>query len=159
MEKLYNYSFILIYFTQFLFGWALFFILNYGVTALDINVLFSYSLLLVSFFFYRKQLRIAINYPNVLFFIFNIALVFTMINPILTGSGAEITQNIKSTLHYYYIVFFVILLYSELLKTYALIRIIKGLIWLLFIFNLYGIYQLFARALGLPFGWIEYTNT
>ncbi|MGB9770350.1 MAG: O-antigen ligase family protein [Candidatus Kapaibacteriota bacterium] len=159
MEKLYNYSFILIYFTQFLFGWALFFILNYGVTALDINVLFSYSLLLVSFFFFRKQLRIAINYPNVLFFIFNIALVFTMINPILTGSGAEITQNIKSTLHYYYIVFFVILLYSELLKTYALIRIIKGLIWLLFIFNLYGIYQLFARALGLPFGWIEYTNT
>lgn len=159
MEKLYNYSFTLAYFTQFLFGWAFFFILNYGVTTLDLNIILSYSLLLISFFFMNKKLKIAVNYPNILFFSFNFTLLFTMIGPMLTGGTSEITQNLKSTLHYYYIAFFIVLLYSELLKPKAFINIIKGLIWLLFIFDLYGIYQLFARALGLPFGWLEYTNT
>ncbi|MFN3781302.1 MAG: O-antigen ligase family protein, partial [Candidatus Kapaibacteriota bacterium] len=71
----------------------------------------------------------------------------------------EITQNLKSTSHYYYIVFFVILTFSELLKPKTYVYVIKGLIWLIFLFDLYGIYQLFARALGLPFGWLEYSNT
>ncbi|MCX7908886.1 MAG: O-antigen ligase family protein [Ignavibacteria bacterium] len=159
MEKLYNISFGLTFFTQFLFGWAIFFILNYGVTSLDFNVLFSYTLLLISIFFMKKKLQIAINYPNVLFLTFNTLLIFTMLNPILNGDTAQITQNIKSTLHYYYIIFYIFLLYSELLKPKTFIYIIKGLIWILFIFDLYGIYQLFARALGLPFGWLEYSNT
>lgn len=159
MEKLYNISFGLIFFTQFLFGWAIFFILNYGVTALDFNVLFSYALLIISFIFMKKSLNIAINYSNVLFFVFNILILFTLINPFINGDTAEITQNIKSTLHYYYIVFFILLLYSELLKPKTYTYVIKGLIWVLFIFDLYGIYQLFARALGLPFGWLEYSNT
>ncbi|ROL58250.1 hypothetical protein D9V84_00530 [Bacteroidetes/Chlorobi group bacterium Naka2016] len=159
MEKLYNYSFILTYFTQFLFGWALFFVLNYGATTLDLNVILCYILLFISFFFLRKKINISINYPNMIFFAFNFLILFSMIKPILSGGLSEITQNIKSTLHYYYVVFFVILIYSELLKPYSFIKIIKGLIWVLFIFDLYGIYQLFARALGLPFGWIEYTNT
>lgn len=159
MEKLYNISFGLIFFTQFLFGWAIFFILNYGVTALDFNVLLSYALLVISFLFMKKKLNIAINYPNILFFVFNFIILLTFINPLINGDTAEITQNIKSTLHYYYIVFFILLLYSELLNSKTFINIIKGLIWILIIFDLYGIYQLFARALGLPFGWLEYSNT
>jgi len=159
MEKLYNISFTLTYFTQFLFGWALFYIFNYGATTLDVNVLLCYSLLIISLIYYGKKLRISINYPNVLFFVFNILLIFTMINPMINGETNEIIQNIKSTLHYYYIVFFIVLLYSEMLKPKAFINVVKGLIILLFIFDLYGIYQLFARALGLPLAWLEYSNT
>ncbi len=159
MERLYNISFGLIFFTQFLFGWALFFVLNYGATPLDINVLFSYALLLFSLIFLKKKLLLAVNSPNVLLIIFNILIIFTMINPILNGNTSEITQNLKSTLHFFYVVFLIFLVYSEYLKPITFTYIIKGLIWFIIIFDLYGIYQLFARALGLPFGWLEYSNT
>ncbi len=159
MERIYNISFALTFFTQFLFGWAIFFFLNYGVTVLDFNVLFAYFLLILSLVFQKKSLNVAINYPNVLFFVFNFLVFLTTINPIINGNLGEITQNLKSTSHYYYIVFFIILTFSELLKPKTFIYVIKGLIWLIFLFDLYGIYQLFARALGLPFGWLEYSNT
>lgn len=159
MERIYNISFALTYFTQFLFGWAIFFVLNYGVTLLDFNVLFAYFLLLFSLVFQKKSLNIAVNYSNMLFFAFNVIIFLTIINPIINGNSSEITQNLKSTSHYYYIVFFVILTFSELLKPRTFVFVVKGLIWLIFLFDIYGIYQLFARALGLPFGWLEYSNT
>ncbi|MCX7879155.1 MAG: O-antigen ligase family protein [Ignavibacteria bacterium] len=158
MKKVYNISFALTYFTQFLFGYAFFYFFNYGITAHDLNIIFAYILLLISFFLLNRKLIIAINYPNMLFFAFNFMMLFTILGPLIFGSSSEIIQNIKTTFHYYYIVAFILLLFSEYLEPKSFLWVVKWFIVLMLIFNLFGIYQLFARAFGLPFAWVEYSN-
>ncbi len=158
MAKLYSFAFILTFLTQFLFGYALFYFSNYGVTTLDLNVLICYNLLLFAFFVYKKPLEISINYPNILFFSLIIWTTIPIILPLIGGKNNEIIQAIKSLSHFYYVVFFNVLIYINYIKPKTYISIIKLLIWLFLILNLYGIYQLFARAFDLPFAWVSYTN-
>ncbi len=158
MEKLYSFTFILTFLTQFFFGYALFYFSNYGITALDLNVLICYFLLLFAFFVYKKPLEISINYSNILLFVFIIWSAIPFILPLIGGKHNEVVQGIKSLSHFYYVVFFIVLLYLGYIKPKTYIIIIKILIWLLLILNLYGIYQLFARAFDLPLAWVSYTN-
>lgn len=158
MELLFNILFILSYISHFAFGFAFFYISNYGITLLDLTVIALYFILLFAFFILGKKLRICINYPNVLLFSFNIALLLSAFKPLWDGNAQLLAQFIKTTSHYYYIVFFLLLIYFEWLKPKTFHRTIQILIWAIIVLNLFGIYQLFARALNLPLAWIELTN-
>jgi len=158
MAKLYNVAFILTFITQFFFGYSLFYISNYGVTLLDLNVLFCLFLFFVSIQFLRKKFDVAINYPNVLFLAFNILILISIINPLFNGTTPEVTQNLKSLIHYYFVVSFVFLTLLDYITPKTYYKIVIILILILVLLNLYGIYQLFARAYDLPFSWVTYTN-
>ncbi len=98
------------------------------------------------------------NYPNVLLLSFNLTLLLSAFTPLWNGDVKLLTQFVKSTAHYYYVVFFVLLIYFEWLKPKTYYWVIRMFIWAVTIFNLFGIYQLFARALNLPLAWLEMNN-
>lgn len=159
LNKIYNYSFWAIYITQFTFGFSLFYLSTYGITLIDINIWLCFALLLFAFFILNQGLKIAKNPPNIFLILFNGSIFFSFAFLFLSGTAISNGQLIKSTSHYYYVFGFLILIFSSLLQPETYYRkIIPTLIVLLTFFNLYGIYQLFARLYGLPLGWIEYTN-
>jgi O-antigen ligase len=77
---------------------------------------------------------------------------------VLSHNNADVTQYIKTYLHLLFLSSFTVALAFFPVDNKTVFRIIK--IWLIIsIFvNIFGIYQLFARAFDLPFGWIELTN-
>lgn len=158
-KAIYNNSFCLIYLTQFAFGFSLFYFSTYGFTLLDVNIFFCLIVLIFSFFNGQKALKVAINPPNFFLLLFNVSIFFSFIVVFITNSAINNVQLLKSTTHYYYVLAFILLVFSSFLQpdTYYK-KIIPTLIILLTIFNIYGIYQLFARIYGLPFAWIEYSN-
>jgi len=158
MAKTYNTAFILTFITQFFFGYALFYISNYGVTLLDVNVIFCFILFWISIIFLRKHLEIAVNYPNVIYLAFNIFILISIINPLFNGKEQEIVQNLKSLTHYYFVSSFLLLIFLDFITPKTYYKIVNILILIVIILNLYGIYQLFARAFDLPLAWVTYTN-
>lgn len=147
------------YVSQFAFGFSLFYLSNYGVTLLDLNIWVCFALLFISVLFLHPSIKFGLNLPNLFLIFFNISVFVSFVIVFLTNSGSNNLQLIKSTTHYFYVFSFVLILFSPLLepRTFSS-KIIPTLIIILTIFNIYGIYQLFARIYGLPFGWLEYTN-
>lgn len=159
LKEIYNNSFWFIYVTQFAFGFSLFYFSTYGFTLLDVNIFFCISILIFSFFTGKEVLKVAINPPNFFLLLLNVSIFLSFIVVFITNSAINNVQLFKSTIHYYYVLSFILLVLSSFLQpdTYYK-KIIPTLIILLTIFDIYGIYQLFARIYGLPFAWIEYTN-
>lgn len=159
LKAIYNNSFWLIYITQFAFGFSLFYFSTYGFTLLDVNIFFCLIVFIFSFFAGQKTLKVAINPPNFFLLLFNVSILLSFIEVFISNSAIDYVQLLKSTSHYYYVLTFIILIFSSFLQPDTFYKkIIPTLIILLTIFNIYGIYQLFARIYGLPFAWIEYTN-
>lgn len=105
-----------------------------------------------------KEIKVAKN-PAILFlFSFYIITLISGIAPILRGSQGELTQFVKSTAHYHFSLLFLtinILLNNKNETWDNFIRI--WLVISIFI-NAFGIYQIIARGLGLPFAWLEINN-
>ncbi|MGQ9819640.1 MAG: O-antigen ligase family protein [Candidatus Kapaibacteriales bacterium] len=159
LKTIYINSFWFIYITQFAFGFSLFNFFAYGFTLLDINILFCLILLIFAVLVGQKGLKVAINPPNLFLLLFNVSIFLSFTVIFITNSALNNFQLLKSTAHYYYVFSFILLVFSPFLQPEIYFKkIIPTLIILLIIFNLYGIYQLFARIYNLPFAWIEYTN-
>ncbi len=82
-----------------------------------------------------------------------LALIFVISNP-----NAEVIQFIKSYSHFIFLTFFALTLGVINFENKVFLNIFR--IWLIFsiLLNVFGIYQLFARAFELPFAWIELNN-
>lgn len=82
-----------------------------------------------------------------------LALIFVISNP-----NAEVIQFIKSYSHFIFLTLFALTLGIINLENKVFLNIFR--IWLIFsiLLNIFGIYQLFARAFDLPLAWIELNN-
>lgn len=126
---------------------------------------FSDAITLSMFFYFikyiiwdGKEIKIAKN-PAILFLFSFYAITFISgFAPIFRGSQGEISQFLKSTAHYHFSLLFLTIniLFNNKNETWD--NFIKIWLVLSIFINAFGIYQIIARGLGLPFAWLEINN-
>lgn len=136
----------------------LLYFLGYSFSLIDFVLIFMFFKLLIEFLFLNKPLQAPRLISFAFIFIFIIAVLFSSFAIFYNPSQQYIIQFIKTSLHLFYIIAlsFVIIFTSFDLKNWN--SYFKTLIFISIPINIYGIYQLFARAFDLPFGWITLTN-
>jgi len=77
---------------------------------------------------------------------------------VLSDYNAENTQFIKTYLHFLFLTSFPLFLGIFKIENKVWVNIIKIWLFLSILINIFGIYQLFARAYDLPLAWIDLTN-
>lgn len=149
---------ILTYLSFYLEGFQFFEIFGYGVTTLNI-------LLVIFIFYYFKKamwdgipLKLSWN-PAVFFLLFLVAaIIISGLSPIFVGNQNHIVQYFKTTSHLFFLMFFPFMIASTENSHKIWSNVIKMLLILSILINMFGIYQIIARAFSLPFAWIDYTN-
>lgn len=153
-----KFVFILIGIGFFLEIYQLFGLGTTGFTVCDAANVLLFIIFLKRAFWDGEEFLIAKN-PAIFFLIwFYLAIIFSGIAPIFSGQKGYITQFIKSNAHFHFTLLFLTLniLMNNNSKTWDYL-IKTWLISSLFI-NIFGIYQIFARAFNLPLAWLEIGN-
>ena len=152
--------FILILLTQAIDMYQIFSIAGYGIIP---NTVFSgilYRVLIFRLIIRKDKLILYKPIPPVFsfFLLVCIAVILSAFYPIYWGNSKVIIQFFKSSFHFYFIIIFTIICFLYPIEDSTWTKFIK--IWLILsIFvNSFGIYQIVARAFGLPFAWLEYNN-
>ncbi len=136
----------------------LFSIGTYGVTVLDFLTLFVYIAFIKRIVWDGESLKIGMHSGLTFFFIIALAGFISSVNPLLSGESGQITQYFKSSLHLYFLIFFTLITAVYPIKEKDWTNIIKTWLILSIFINLFGIYQIFARAFQLPLAWLEPSN-
>lgn len=152
---------LFIYLFAFSFFFEVYQIFGFGTTGITISDFITLSMFL---YFIKiviwdgKELKISKN-PAILFLFLFYGITFVSgFAPIFRGSQGEIIQFIKSTSHYHFTVLFLTINILANNKNETWDNFIKIWIVLSIFINIFGIYQIIARPLGLPFAWMEFNN-
>lgn len=131
---------------------------NYGVTYFELCMLAFILLVVKKCLWDGEKLRLTLNPIWLFFFLLVISVFISGIRPIFLGNSDVIVQYIKTTLHFVFLVTFAFSagvypmpnkIWESGIKTWLLVSLI---------INIFGIYQIIARALDLPFAWLESSN-
>lgn len=154
MELLITLSFIF-YFTE---AFQLFSVGGYGFTYLDATTLLLIIVAMKRVFWDGEELKFSWNGAlTAMVFIF-VAVLFSGLHPILKGEIPLMYQFVKSTPHLFFTASFAVILIFFPQRPELWERIIKIWLILAIIINIFGVYQIFARAFDLPLAWIDYSN-
>jgi O-antigen ligase len=148
----------LMFFMYFLGGYQLFPIGNYGFTCLDASTIVLYFIILKKVFWDRELLEYSFN--SVTFFLIMIlATAFISVIPTLESFNAvRVLDFTKSFSHLFFLSAFALITCFFRIEIKVWDNIIKSWIILAIFLNLFGIYQIIARAYNLPLAWIAYNN-
>ncbi len=149
---------ILIFVSYFLTGFQLTSFAGYGVTLLDLALLLFYATFFKKLLWDGEKITFSITPPLVFVLIMFAVVLLSGITPLIEGRSDWILQYLKTSLHFYFVAGFAVIVavYPIEMKTWA--NVIR--MWLVFalIINIFGLYQILARAADLPLAWIEFTN-
>ena len=129
-----------------------------GVTTSDFITILTTILFLKITLWDGVELKLAKN-PAILFYLLFLTATFISgLSPLLSGENIRIIQYFKTILHFHFtfLIAAVLILYKFENDTWN--KFIK--VWLVLSIgvNVFGVYQVIARAFDLPFAWIELTN-
>jgi O-antigen ligase len=99
------------------------------------------------------------NHPAFIFLCGSlVSVILSGLAPLLEGDPAAITQYFKTTGHFLYLWLFTFLCSVIRFDIRALTDVIKVTIFVSLFINIFGAYQVPARAFDWPFAWLELTN-
>ncbi len=131
---------------------------TYGVTWFEISMVMFIILVLKRVLWNGEKLRVSLN-PAWFFFFFLILSVFISgLKPLAAGSGDMIVQYFKTTLHFFFLTSFAFLAAVYPLDSKTWERAVKAWLIVSIAINIFGIYQIMARAFDLPLAWISSHN-
>lgn len=149
---------LLINFSVYVNFYQFFAISTYPFTLFD----FSYILLICYSMYELFWLKKSITLPKTVLlsslFLLLVVFLISIAYPIYSGNSTYIYQFFKTYLHFIYLVGLALILVFFGFSKYELNQVIKMLIYTSILVNIFGIYQIFARILDLPFGFIEFNN-
>ena len=105
-----------------------------------------------------EELILAKNPVNYFLLIFILATVLSGLSPVFRGSGDEIKQFFKTSVHFYFTIMFFILNLFVKYKNEDWENVIKIFLIISIGVNIFGAYQIVARAFDLPLAWLQITN-
>ncbi|TAL69763.1 MAG: hypothetical protein EPN82_03845 [Bacteroidetes bacterium] len=150
---------ISIFFTIFLYNYQVFPLFGtYGVTSLDLVTLLFYM------YFAKRVIwngdRLTIGWHNAIYYFIGLlaAIFISGLTPLFTGSAPEVIQFLKTSVHFVFLGFIVFIAISYPIKTEVWTNVIRMWMILSIIINIFGMYQIPARAYDLPFAWLDFTN-
>ncbi len=131
---------------------------TYGVTFSDLSTLLFFVLVLKRLFWDGEPLKFVPNSALYFVLLLLLAAIVSGINPLLSTSEDQIIQYFKTFSHFLFLISFALVCALYPINSDIWTKIIK--IWLILsiFINIFGIYQIMARAFDLPFGWIDITN-
>lgn len=145
-------------FSLFLGIFRIFSISTYSVTGFDVGVVAFYIVALKRIFWDGEVLE----FPRSIGFYCVCAMVLAVFlsgaAPILEGNATKQVQFIKTSLHFLYLVMFSILCAGLRISTFDWKRTIQLIMICAVAVNLFGVYQLLARAMDLPLAWLNISD-
>ncbi len=153
-----TFLFILAFFSYFTNSWQLFSFMGYGVPSIDIALLAIYTYILKEIFWEGKKLRVRMNYPIIFYFIFIAACLMSGIAVLFSNNPDMMTQYMKTTIHFLFLAFIAVVSFTYKIDSSVWTRVIKAWLIASIFINVFGVYQIVARAFDLPFAWLEYNN-
>jgi hypothetical protein len=153
-----NFLIILLFIAYYTTQYQLFSISTYGFSGVDLFLLIIYILFLKEALLDNKEFKIKWKPHLTFFFIIIIASILSGFYPVISGNANFTGQYFKSCIHFIFLLFFPAMMSFYPVKMITWTRIVQ--IWLIIgiIINVFGVYQIFARAYDLPLAWIDYTN-
>jgi len=129
-----------------------------GITTGDFIMIFMMIMVLKLSIWDGKEIQLAKNPAIPIFYIFLGASLVSGIYPLLSGRQDMIIQFLKSQAHFQFNMSIVTVFILYKFSNESWNNFIK--LWLIIsvIINLFGIYQIIARALDLPFAWISFSS-
>lgn len=150
---------ILMMFTAyFAYSYQVFSIGTYGVTSLDLITVVFYLVFIIKIFWNGEGLRFRLNYSFYFILVLLLASLLSFLLPAISSNADFITQYFKTTLHLFFLVIFTIICALYPLKPRIWTNVIKLWLILSLFINVFGVYQIVARAFDLPLAWLDSTN-
>lgn len=153
-----QFALLLIFFSYFLTGFQITSFAGYGVTLLDFALLYFYFIFFKRMLWDGEEIKFAITPPLVLFLILFAVVLLSGITPIIEGRSDWIIQYFKTISHFYFLAGFALLSAVYPIKMIEWKGVIRLWLIIALILNIFGLYQILARAADLPLAWIDLTN-
>lgn len=143
------------YFTSFA---EIFSIGTYGVTSIDLLAALYYVIVAKKLLWDGMKLKFSPN-PALLFLLaFLLVSIISSLSPIFKSDSKEIIQYFKSEIHLIFFLLFTLTAAMTDIKLDVWHKVIRMWLILSIFINIFGAYQIFARAFDLPFAWIDISN-
>ncbi|MGA2298814.1 MAG: hypothetical protein ABSG15_14810, partial [FCB group bacterium] len=149
---------ILIFASSLLYTFQVFSIGSYGVTTLDVLLGILILVFIKKIVWDGEKLKAGLHLGLFFYFGLFIAALLSGITPLQNGSMMMILQYFKSTIHFIFFGFFVFICAFYPFKEGLWTKVIKTFLIISIFINLFGIYQIVARAYDLPLAWLPITN-
>ena len=149
---------LFIFFSYFLTGFQILSFAGYGVTLLDFALLYFYFVFFKRMLWDGEEIKFAITPPLILLLILFSIVLLSGISPMIEGRSDWIVQYIKTISHFYFLAGFALLASVYPIKMSEWKGVIRLWLIIALILNIFGLYQIIARATDLPLAWIELTN-
>lgn len=131
---------------------------SFGVSTSDLFILVLNLIVLFKFFVSNEPLKIPKTSIHIYLFILFFFALLSGLTPLVNADGENLIQFLKTFSHFFYLYLFLFLFLSYEIDEKIIFTAIKIYLFLSIFINLYGIYQLIARAFDLPYGWVELSN-
>ncbi len=134
-------------------------VFGHSLTPFDVVTIFMFVLFIKKIVWDGVELKIAQNPALLFYFFFHIAVVLSGFIPLFKGETPQIVQFLKTFSHFNLTVLFATVCGLYEIKNEVWLKSIK--LWLIFglFINIFGVYQILARAYDLPFAWLSFTNS
>ena len=149
---------IILFIVFFTDAYQLFELFGYGVNLVDFGFLAIILLFLKKMFWDGEELRF--HFHSGLFFILALILAAMVsgITPLIKGDTVQMIQFFKTSIHFIFLILFTLICATYKLETRTWTAAAQTWLILSLLINIFGIYQIFARAYDLPLAWLQYTN-
>jgi hypothetical protein len=129
-----------------------------GLTLCDFATMAMILLFIKKTIWDGQEIILAKNPVNYFYLIFIIATFLSGLEPLFRGSGIEIKQFLKTSAHFYFTVMFFIINVLTKYKNEDWENFIRIFLIISIGVNIFGAYQIVARAYDLPLAWLQVTN-
>lgn len=149
---------ILVYISYFFGIFQLFSVGNYGFTPVDLFSVVFYIVTAKKIFWDGAELKVGKHLGVVFYFLTVLSVLISGFIPLISGAPELISQYLKSLVHLIFLMIFTLITFSYQIEWKVLNNIIKTWLIIGLFINVFGIYQIFARAFDLPLAWIDINN-
>lgn len=131
---------------------------TYGVTYLDVFTLIFYIQFFVKTFFTNYEFKIPKSVIWTAIGFFFLSIIFSGIAVFFRQEATHLQQFMKTAVHFFFLMLLILISLAYPLKLSAINNLIRMWLIISIIINVFGVYQIFARAFNLPLAWLEYNN-
>lgn len=148
--------YVSLFLSMLLGGFQLFSLSTYGFGLNDALLCLFYLIVAKRMIWDGEPLRYTANLPLMGLLGLLPAILLSGITPVIEGDG--MTQFAKTSAHFFYAWLFAVIAAGRQEKPAAVSAVMRAFVIIGGLVTAYGIYQVVARALDLPFAWVELNN-
>lgn len=149
---------VLLFISYFTSAYQLFQIGSYGVTAIDIITAVIYIIFFKRIIWDGDKIEFVPKMQLFFFFLLLLSIFLSGFSPLFETSTAMTGQYLKTTGHMIFLGFFAFICAIYNIKPVVWNSVIRTWLIIGLLINIFGIYQIVARAYDLPLAWLEFTN-